>query len=193
MKRRNKMARDKKVLRESMIEELGKLEEQERLVISERLHEGLFQSELWKNAETIGIYISFGNEWDTKNIIEEAFRSGKNIAIPKTIPATKQMDFYQITDWSQVRKGHFGIQEPIVEKVAYVEKDKIDLLIVPGLIFSKDGYRIGHGGGYYDRFLVDFIHPTVSLVSKKQLRDTLPINNYDLPVNYLITEDGFIN
>lgn len=182
----------KKVLRESMIEELGKLTEHERHAISEQLHEGLFKSNYWKNAEMIGIYVSFGTEWDTRNIIEEAFKTGKNIAIPKTIPETKEMDFYQVTDWSQVKKGHFGIQEPVIEKTTYVEKDAINLLIVPGLIFSKDGYRIGFGGGYYDRFLVDFIHPTVSLVSEKQLRETLPISNYDLPVNYLITETGII-
>ena len=89
---------DKKILRESMLEELGSLTEHERLDISKQLHEGLFQSELWENAKTIGVYISFGTEWDTRKIIEEAFKSGKNIVIPKTIPATKEMDFYQIPD-----------------------------------------------------------------------------------------------
>lgn len=186
------MVVDKQKLRESMKEELGRLNEQERLAISKELHEELFQSKLWEEAETVGIYISFGTEWDTRNIIEEAFNSGKTIAIPKTFPETRKMDFYQITDQSQVKEGHFGIQEPNIEKATYLDKDKIDLLVVPGLVFSKDGYRIGFGGGYYDRFLVDFIHPTVSLVSKRQLQETLPINEYDLPVNYLITEDGII-
>lgn len=187
------MTADKKTLRESMIKELGELKEDERQSVSKQLHDVLFQSKLWKEAETIGLYISFGIELETKSIIEEAFALGKNIVIPKTIPETKQMNFYQITDWSQVQKGHFGILEPIVEQVTYIEKDNIDLLIVPGLVFSKDGYRIGFGGGYYDRFLVNFIHPTVSLVSKRQLRDAIPINKYDIPVNYLITEDGIID
>lgn len=182
----------KKDLRESMLEELGKLSEDERMTISKNLHEVLFQSDLWKKAETIGIYISFDTEWDTKKIIEEAFKSGKIVAVPKTIPETKGMKFYQIQDLSQVQKGHFGIQEPIIEKATYLDKDKIDLLVVPGLIFSEDGYRIGFGGGYYDRFLANFIHSTVSLVSRKQLREELPINHYDLPVNYLVTEEGFI-
>lgn len=183
----------KRILRDSMKEELGKLKEKEWMAISRQLQEVLFQSELWKEADIIGAYLSFGIEWDTRNIIAEAFRSGKRIVIPKTLPKTKMMDFYEITDKWEVKKGHFGIQEPIINETTQIHKDEIDLLIVPGLIFSEDGYRIGFGGGYYDRFLIDFVHPTVSLVSKKQLETTLPINEYDLPVNYLITEDGMID
>lgn len=186
------MSVNKKNLRESMLKELAQLNDSERIATSKQLHEMLFQSKFWKNAETVGIYLSFGNEWDTRSIVAEAFKLGKKIAIPKTDPKTKTMDFYEITEEWQVRKGHFGILEPIVEEARFVDKDEIDLLVVPGLIFSKDGYRIGYGGGYYDRFLIDFIHPTVSLVSKTQLRETLPINHYDLPVNYLITENGII-
>ncbi len=186
------MGVDKKVLRESMQIELNQLTEDERSEISRELQQELFQSELWKNAERIGIYLSFGTEWDTRKIVEEAFNSGKNVAIPKTIPETKQMDFYQITDLSQVQKGHFDIMEPNIEKATYLDKNEMDLLIVPGLIFTKSGYRIGFGGGYYDRFLMDFIHPTVSLVSLKQIKESIPLNKYDLPVNYLITEEGLI-
>lgn len=187
------MGETKKSLREKMLSELAELSDKDRMNISKQLQEQLFQTDLWKNAETIGIYLSFGTEWDTRAIVKEAYESGKNVAIPKTIPQTKEMDFYVVTDESQVKKGHFDIEEPIVEKATYIDKDKIDLLIVPGLIFSKDGYRIGFGGGYYDRFLTDFIHPTVSLVSRKQLKENIPINEYDIPVHYIITEDEILS
>ena len=146
----------------------------------------------WKKAETIGIYLSFGNEWDTRIIIKKAWKAGKKVVIPKTFPDVKGMEFYQINDFSEVKKGHFDIEEPIIENKTCTKKDHIDLLVVPGLIFSKDGYRIGFGGGYYDRFLTDFIHPTISLVWSGQLTDDLPTNQYDLPVRYILTEKGII-
>lgn len=178
----------KATLRKSMQEKLAKVSEAEREEISEKIQKRLFESKLWQQADTIGIYLSFGNEWDTRTIIEKAWQSGKNVAVPKTNPAVKELNFYQINDFSEVRKGHFNLEEPIVEKTKLVEKDAIDLLIVPGLVFSKDGYRIGFGGGYYDRFLTDFIHPTVSLVWSGQLVEYLPTDWYDIPVQYLCTE-----
>lgn len=187
------MTKTKETLRKSMQENLARLSKEERQNISKKLQNELFKLNTWKNAETIGLYLSFGTEWDTKNIVEEAFKLGKKVAIPKTIPATKGMKFYQINDFSEVKKGHFDIEEPIVEDTIYTKKNEMDLLIVPGLVFSKEGYRIGFGGGYYDRFLTDFIHPTVSLVWSKQLVENLPTNQYDLPVQYLITENGMIH
>ncbi len=186
------MAEEKERMRKLMMDKLANLDEEKRKEISNQLAQNLFASKLWEKAESIGIYLSFKTEWDTRVIIEEAWKSGKKVAIPKTIPETKGMDFYEISDFSQAKKGHFGIEEPIIEETTRMEKDEIDLLIVPGLIFSRYGYRIGFGGGYYDRFLVDFIHPTVSLVWSEQLVDLLPLGKYDLPVHYLITENEII-
>ncbi len=186
------MVTEKTTMRKEMLDKLANIDSEERKNIEQQLMENLLTTELWQNAQIIGIYLSFGNEWETREIIKEAWKQGKQVAIPKTIPKTKEMKFYQIDNYSQVRKGHFDIEEPIVDEATFIEKNKVDLLIVPGLVFSKDGYRIGFGGGYYDRFLVDFIHPTASLVSQKQLRDRLPISNYDIPVSYLITEAGII-
>lgn len=174
------------------MKKLAGLRDDERQEISKDLAHRLFETDLWKEAKTIGIYLSFGNEWDTRLIIEEAWQAGKKTVIPKTIPDVKGMEFYQIDNYSEVKKGHFGIQEPIIEQTTYTDKDEIDLLVVPGLVFSEDGYRIGFGGGYYDRFLTDFIHPTISLVWSGQLIDYVPTNQYDLPVQYILTEKGII-
>ena len=186
------MTESKATLRKSMMKKLAELREDERKEISRELALHFFETDLWKESETIGIYLSFGNEWNTQNIIEKAWQEGKEVVIPKTIPDVKEMNFYQIDSFSEVKEGHFGIQEPIIERTIYTDKHAIDLLVVPGLIFSKDGYRIGFGGGYYDRFLTDFIHPTISLVWSEQLVDYLPTNQYDLPVQYILTEKGII-
>lgn len=178
----------KATLRKSMQEKIANLSETERAEISKKIQKRLFESKLWEQADTIGIYLSVGHEWDTRAIVEQAWQAGKKVAIPKTIPAEQELNFYQINDFSDVQPGHFNLDEPVVEKTLLLAKDEIDLLVVPGLVFSKDGYRIGFGGGYYDRFLTDFIHPTISLVWTGQLVDYLPTEWYDIPVQYLCTE-----
>lgn len=183
------MTKTKKELREAMQTKMAALSKEDRHQISQKLHQQLFKTKLWQEAEIIGLYLSFGHEWDTRAIVKKAWENGKKIAIPKTIPTKKEMKFYQIQDFNELEKGHFGIEEPIVEQTTQVPKNDIDLLIVPGLVFSKDGYRVGYGGGYYDRFLVDFIQPTLSLVWSGQLAEELPTNQFDIAVQYLLTEN----
>lgn len=186
------METDKKTFRKQMMAKLARLTDEERHATSAALQTALFQTELWQNAGTIGIYLSMGNEWDTWAIVAEAFKAGKQVVVPKTVPKTKTLVFFQITDENQTEKGNFGLTEPIVEATIPVEKNEIDLLIVPGLIFTKEGYRIGFGGGYYDRYLANFIHTTVSLASNRQVVESFPIESFDIPVNYLITEVGIV-
>lgn len=172
---------------------LSKIEEKEREEISKQIQSHLFKTDLWRNAQTIGVHLSLEEEWDTREIIKRAFEEGRSVVIPKTIPDTKELIFYEITDLSQTVEGPFNLEEPDTEITQPVNKDSIDLLIVPGLAFTKNGYRIGFGGGYYDRYLADFIHPTVSLLHSNQIIDTFPIEPYDIPVNYLLTEEGLID
>ena len=81
-----------------MLLSLSKLDEDEKLEISKQIQAHLFETELWKSARVVGIYLSMGDEWDTREIVLKAFEEGKNIVIPKTIPETKELAFYQITD-----------------------------------------------------------------------------------------------
>lgn len=180
----------KKELRKNMREKLAKMELKEKEAFEKRVHDLLFASDLWKNAQTIGVTISKENEWDTRAIIEQGWKEGKVICVPKTFPETKGMAFYTITDFSQAEKGFFDLIEPLPDKTEEVAKEAVELLIVPGLVYNRYGYRIGVGGGYYDRFLDGFHHPTVSLVHSRQLLEDIPLKPHDIPVDYLLTEDG---
>lgn len=187
------MGEDKKITRKTMLLSLSKVDETERIEVSNQIQKHLFESDLWKNAQTVGVYLSVGHEWDTREIVGRAFEEGRTVVIPKTIPATKELVFYRITNFDQTVIGHFDLEEPDTGMTEAVKKDAIDLLIVPGVAFTKNGYRIGVGGGYYDRFLADFINPTVSLLHSNQLINIFPIESFDIPVNYLITEKGLID
>ncbi|MBS4199670.1 5-formyltetrahydrofolate cyclo-ligase [Bacillus sp. FJAT-49732] len=152
----------------------------------------LFQTNEWKNAEMIGITVSHFPEVDTWQLIRRGWEEGKKIVIPKCYPSDKKMEFRQITAFDQMVTVFFGLFEPIETKTMMAEKKEIDLLLVPGLVFNRQGYRIGFGGGYYDRFLTEFNGNTISLCFSMQISENIPIENHDIPVNKIITENEMI-
>lgn len=183
---------DKIQLRQSMIEKLEQLSTYERNNISSQLINHLLSSSLWKTAKVIGVTISQALEWSTKPIIKAGWEQGKTIAVPKCYPDDKKLVFYKFTSYNQLEVVYYNLQEPNPEKTTAIDKNDMDLLIVPGLVYDKDGYRIGFGGGYYDRFLTDFRQTTVSLASRRQIVEEIPYESYDIPVDHIITDKGMI-
>lgn len=167
---------------------LSEFDLQKKRNIEESMRELLFSSSLWKEATHIGVTLSSSLEWDTRMIVQNAWAQGKVVCVPKTIPSRKGMAFYILTDFDQCAVGHFGMEEPIPEKTKQIPKEQIDLLLVPGLMYNQQGYRVGFGGGYYDRFLMDYPNTTVSLLHSSQLSDRLPVEEHDVPVDYIVTE-----
>ncbi|MBA4601757.1 5-formyltetrahydrofolate cyclo-ligase [Thermoactinomyces sp. AMNI-1] len=180
----------KSELRKSMTDFLKGLSEREKREVEKKLLKNLLSSSLWNDAKTIGVTVSRGFEWNTMPIIESGWEQGKTICVPKCVPKEKKLVFYELSDFGQLEKSYYNLLEPKTEKTRKVEKSKIDLLIVPGLVFDHHGYRIGFGGGYYDRFLADFPNKTLSLAHTSQIREDLPIDSHDIPVQHLITETG---
>ncbi|MCR2845291.1 5-formyltetrahydrofolate cyclo-ligase [Heyndrickxia coagulans] len=183
---------DKAEIRREMIGWLKRLDFSEKQAIEEKLQQILFSSGLWKNAGTVGVTVSQHFEWDTKRIIETGWAQGKTICVPKCVPKEKELVFYRLDDFAQLEKSFFNLLEPKPEETAKIEKQAIDLLIVPGLVFDKKGFRIGFGGGYYDRFLAGFPNQTVSLVHSYQLKEHVPSESYDIPVRQIVTETGML-
>lgn len=171
---------------------LKRISDDEKHNIEEKFKQILCTSVLWNNAKTIGITISRGFEWNTKPVIQRAWQEGKTVAVPKCHRQEKQLTFHQLTDFHQLEVSFYNLLEPNPKETTYVKKSTIDLLIVPGLLFDQQGYRIGFGGGYYDRFLADFPNETVSFVHSLQLRTKLPKEPFDIPIHHLLTEKGFL-
>ncbi|MBB5354485.1 5-formyltetrahydrofolate cyclo-ligase [Anoxybacillus mongoliensis] len=183
---------DKKRFRQQMKQRILHMTTEERTQKAGIIHDILFQQHYWKKAHMIGITISRQIEVDTIRIIERAWKEGKKVAIPKCELATKQMTFREIDCFQQIERTFFDLYEPIVEETREVQKHEIDLLFVPGLAFVRQGYRLGYGGGYYDRYLVDFPNDTLSLAYDCQIVSTLPIEQHDIPVQKMITNKGII-
>ncbi|MFP7253296.1 5-formyltetrahydrofolate cyclo-ligase [Terribacillus goriensis] len=182
---------EKEKLRQEGLRLLKEMPLTDKLHVEHRLADLLFASSIWKDAKSIGLTMALPHEWDTTKLIQQAWLEKKRICVPLTIE-NRGMQFYHIESYNQLTDGAFGIKEPIAERCEPASKDELDLLIVPGLLFDTSGYRIGYGGGYYDRYLTDYQHKSLSLASSRQIKQSLPVGPLDLPVDHLLTDDGFL-
>jgi 5-formyltetrahydrofolate cyclo-ligase len=98
------------------------------------------------------------------------------------------MQFYEISSFDQLEIVYMQLHEPNPNKTNKVESENISYLIVPGVVFDLSGFRIGYGGGYYDRFLSNYDGPTISIAFDEQLIEIVPSENFDVPVQLLITD-----
>ncbi|WP_377888490.1 5-formyltetrahydrofolate cyclo-ligase [Alkalihalobacillus sp. R86527] len=180
-------------LRTEMKNRLKELSDGEKRKRDDQLLEQLFTYEPYKRANTIGLTIAMKKEVDTRKIIEHAWSAGKKVAVPKCEPKDKTMTFRYLRSWDELETVYFGLQEPKPELTEECTPEQIQLLIVPGLLFDERGYRIGFGGGYYDRFLQKYSNKTVSLAYGFQLVKEIPVEPFDLPVGALITDETIMS
>ena len=182
---------EKKRIRQDMLAKLHSQKLEERVFKSQEIKRRLFQDSLFKGSRTIMLYVSKDYEVDTRGMIEEAFKTGKKIVVPLTDPIKKRLIPAEIIDReAPFEKGPYGIDEPEKAHTKAVNLMDIDMIIVPGIAFDRDGNRIGHGGGYFDRFLKDLPKdiPTVGLAFKFQLLQRIKTLLWDIPVSRVITE-----
>ena len=175
----------KSELRKQVLQEMKALPREQKQFIDQALTERLLQHPFYQEAKIIATYLSFPHEFQTQELIEQALKDGKKVLIPKTYPKGR-MDFV-VYDPQQLVKTSFGLLEPQGD-LEVVDASQIDLIHVPGLVFTKEGYRIGYGGGYYDRYLKHFSGNTLSTVYPCQIRDFIP-EDHDIPVQEVLIDE----
>ena len=175
----------KSELRKQVLHEMKALSQEQKQAIDQALNERLLQHPFYQEAKVIATYLSFPHEFQTQELIEQALRDCKKVLIPKTYPKGR-MDFV-VYDPQQLVKTSFGLLEPQGD-LEVVDVSQIDLIHVPGLAFTTEGYRIGYGGGYYDRYLKHFSGNTLSTVYPCQIRDFIP-EDHDIPVQEVLIDE----
>ena len=161
----------KKTLRKETIAAMKQLPESVKTQADEELTQRLLELPAFQEAKTLATYLSFDHEFSTAGLIQAALQLGKLVCVPRTYPQGR-MEFVEY-DPDILEKTRFGLLEPN-EKGKLVEQSEIDLIHVPGVVFQSKGYRIGYGGGYYDRYLVDFAGKTVSTIYSIQQMEFQP-------------------
>ncbi len=164
---------------------------QEKERLDRKIANKLLNMWIYRESDTIFLYASKDIEVDTFMIINESLKRGKKVALPRCVDGTRDMDFYLIESLDDLENGSFGVLEPIVDKCEKITDFSKGLCVVPALAFDKNGYRLGYGKGYYDRFLSNFKAQTVgicynSCVQEKELLH----GKFDRRVKYLITENN---
>lgn len=174
----------KKRIRQIVLNEMANIIAPKRKSIEQFFVHQLLETSEWCRAECIGITRSMYPEWETRGIIEEAFRQGKRVAVPIVVDR-ETMQFIEISKESTFTRSRFGVEEPDSGRIV----SDLDLLVVPGVAFDEQGNRIGFGGGYYDRFLDRFSGDTVALVHSVQLR-SVPVEPHDQIIKKIIMFRG---
>ena len=177
---------DKKALRAEIRAKKRALTEAQIVRYSEELAQKLFAHPLYQAAKSIYGYMSYNQEVRTMPILRQAQLDGKRVAVPKVYGDT--MKFLWLDDLSAVAPGAFGIPEPIADGPE--ADDEQALVLMPGLAFDPQGHRCGYGGGFYDKFLAAHpTHPTVALCYGFQMFDHLDTDDYDVPVDAVLSAD----
>ena len=145
-------------------------------------------TDAYSDAETIFCYMSMGGEPVTDEIIERALEDGKRVGIPLCV-GPHEMVVKEYRRGDELARGAFGIREPLAE-AAEINADEFELAIVPCVACSKDGRRIGHGAGYYDRFLSASGFNKIALCFEKLLTDDIPLEETDVHMDGVATEDA---
>ena len=158
------------------------------------IKEKFLNSKEYINSQKIFIYISFKSEVDTKSIILRALKDKKEIFVPRTDIKNKVMDAVKINSFDNLKESAYGILEPS-DTAEAVDCESIDLIVMPGAAFDINKSRIGYGAGYYDKYLNSITSKKVikiALAYDFQIVDNIPSDKYDVPVDYVITNDNDI-
>ena len=155
--------------------------------LDRRIAENVRRLKEYKPAKTLLIYMSTPIEVDTVEIIKNAWADGKQVAVPRCIDGTRDMEFHYIADFDCVSPGTFSVLEPSPDLPVVTDFSGC-LMIVPGMRFDMKGYRIGYGKGYYDRYMVRFTGISAGICYSDELKPFMYHGRYDRAVNIVVTD-----
>ncbi len=182
---------EKKELRSFMLKKRERLKEPEIKEKSDAIREKLNTLEEYRRAEGVLFFLSFGTEVRTETMVRESLASGRIVVVPQTDRREKRLILSRLLNYEEdLYPGTWGIPEPRPGALRPVDLAVIDLVIVPGLAFDREGGRLGYGGGYYDRLFPELKAgvPLVALAFSCQLVAKVPLASHDKKIDFLITE-----
>jgi 5-formyltetrahydrofolate cyclo-ligase len=187
------VADEKKYLRAVFAATRAALDPERARHLSTALQHRLIQSALYRGARSLMVYAPAGNEVSTDRIFDDALASGRAVYFPRLDSATNSLRAVRVHGSEDLAPGAFGILAPRAEIEAADNSELTSILIcAPGLAFSREGWRLGRGGGHYDRFLADVGREAISvgLAYSFQLVDRVPHEDHDRRLNFIATESA---
>lgn len=182
---------NKKLIRKNIIKKRDDINRVGKEKLENEIIAKFINGDEYKNAKIIFSYIGFGSEINTKVIIKDALNKGKVVYVPKV--KGREMLLIKIDSLENLVTSSYGILEPIGDK-SDLDVNKLDLIIMPGVAFDKMKNRIGYGGGYYDRFLINknIKAHKIALAYDFQILENIKVEEHDIKVDKIITERRII-
>lgn len=175
---------DKRALRKHYINIRKALENSYVVKASRDICNQIKHDDLFLMSDSICIYMPINNEVDLTYLIDDCLKADKKVYIPKITNGI--MDFYLYEGEDKLIDGYYNIKEPTGNKI--LSYDEKTLVIMPGVAFSKNGVRLGYGGGYYDTFLSKHTYvKTIAVCYNEQLADKLPYEKHDIKPQKIIS------
>lgn len=159
---------------------------------SRAVGDGVLALPAYQKARQVLLYLSKGSEVDTWEVFARAVAEGKEVYAPRCLDGEGTMGFFQVTSPQELLQGRFGLWEPDPRHCAPWRRREGALCLVPGIAFDRQGYRLGYGKGYYDRFLAGFSGTAAGLCFRELALERLPRGPQDRRVDVLVTEAGVL-
>lgn len=185
---------EKALLRRECAELRAAISPEEKKAADERICTRFLALSSYRFADTVLLYAPIRSEINVWRIFDAALAAGKSVALPRCEGEKGEMHFYRVESREALQKGSYGVSEP-KEGCPRLEKSEWNertVCLLPGLSFDRKGYRLGYGGGYYDRYLRNFPGLKVGAIYRRLLREALPCGKLDLPVDIVLHEQGYI-
>jgi 5-formyltetrahydrofolate cyclo-ligase len=187
----------KQALRQSIIAARENLPAPERLRRSRSIVASVCGLAAYRQAHTVLGYLNFGAELEAELWVQQALSDGKKVLLPRVNRASRHLDLYRVEDLgADVALGSWGIREPLEGRCRKEDAPgTVDFILLPGVAFTREGGRLGYGGGYYDKLLAHLPHrpALVAGAFALQVVQEIPLENTDHEVEWLVTETETIH
>lgn len=183
----------KSEIRKQVLARRDALPAADRRALSKRITRRLLALDAYRNARCVMAYVSFGSEFESAGFISDLLAHGKTLVLPRVVRESRMLRLHSVRDpGEQLEAGVWGIRQPRADLCPEVSASRIDFVLVPGVAFTRQGQRLGYGGGYYDRLIKEFARrpPLVAAVFDLQVLPELPVSESDQGVDCVITEDA---
>lgn len=185
------MKEKKKALRSEIKHAIKMLNMDDCIQMDAKIREQVTSFSEYQNADTIFCFVGTKDEIDTAPILTHVLQSRKRLGVPKCI-GKGIMEVYEIQGLQDLVLGSYGILEP-KDGLPMIAPETIDLALIPCLSCNESGWRLGYGGGFYDRYLTRTKAKRVVLCRSSLMREDIPAEPYDLKMDYVITEKGIVS
>ena len=178
----------KSQLREKYKQMRRELTPEEKADKDRKIADRVFRLWQYRQNSVLLTYVSTDIEVDTRGIIQRALQDGKRVAVPRCVPDTRAMEFFFIDSLNDLEPGMFGVLEPRPDPQKMLTDLSVGICLVPAFSYDWNGFRLGYGKGYYDRFLSRFQGDIIGICYSECIRPTLPHGRYDRAVDLLVTD-----